>query len=181
VFGIRIAFLLASGIVWLCAGVACGSDLSEFLHAVFNDKYQRSPTGTELSYHANLSRDQGPLENSIAICGSDEYFVNRAQRNYEVYVTQLYQTFLGRNPRQDELRYWVAQFQQLGVSRRDMVRGFCQANLVTQLPGYVPSPPMYWPPSTTTAIASECVSRANLFRTCSSFSYDVGRSRFSRM
>ena len=165
VLGIRhaILFLLTSCIGSACLGVASGSDLSEFLHNVFEDKYQRSPTGTDLNYHASLTRNQGPLENYIAIFGSDEYFVNRAQRNYDVYVTQLYQTFLGRNPRQDELRYWVVQFQRAGVNRREMVRRFCQANLVTQLPSNLPSPPTFRPPATAPAIGAELVSRANLF------------------
>ena len=171
-------FVTAACISWSCLGETSASDFSKFLHSAFDRTYQRSPSGTEFDYHANLGRKQGPLENYIAIYGSDEYFVNRAQRNYNFYVQQLFQTFLGRSPRQDELRYWVVQFQRSGVNRRDMVRRFCQANSVTQLPCLLPTQPVFTPPATVTAIASELVSRASLF--VSLVQTEVGYSRYGR-
>ena len=130
----------------ICMGIlaeAYGSDLSDFLHSVFDEQQQRRPSGAELNYHANLTRQQGPLENYIVLCGSDDYFVNQAQRNLETYVARLYQVFLGRNPRPDELRYWVIQFQQSRVDRREMVRRFCRASGVTQLPSSLPTQPAF--------------------------------------
>ena len=172
------SLVAAACISWSCIGETSASDFSKFLHSAFGETYQRSPSGTELNYHANLSRNQGPLETYITICGSDEYFVNRAQRNYDFYVQQLYQTFLGRSPRQDELRYWVVQFQRSRVNRLEMVRRFCQANSVTQLPSSLPTRPVYTPPANVAGIASELVSRASLF--VSLVQTEVGYSSYGR-
>ena len=43
---------------------ATGSELSKFLHAVFDDEYGRPPSSSELNYYANSFRTFGPLETS---------------------------------------------------------------------------------------------------------------------
>ncbi len=162
--GLRISTQAALvGFVLLAASVASGSDFSKALHAAFDNQMGREPSGSELYYHANVNRGQGPLENYILMCGSDDYFVNQAQRNLEVYVTRLYQTFLGRNPRPDEVRFWVTQFQQGRVSRVAIVRQFCQTNHVTQLPSFAPSQPVFQVPATAPEIAAQLVAKVNLF------------------
>ncbi len=147
----------------LLASVSRASNFSQFLHAAFNDQMGRAPTGTELYHHANIARANGPLESYIQMCASDDYFITRAQHDMEVYVTRLYQTFVGRNPRPDEVRFWVNQFQQSNVDRVVLVRRFCQVNHVTQLPGLVPSRPVFVVPTRAAAIAAQLVSRLNLF------------------
>ena len=152
-------------LILLAASTAQGSDFSELMHKFFENEAGRQPTGPELSYHANLARQQGPLENYVALYASDDYFVNRCQQNYEVYVTNLYRTFLVRDPRPDEVRFWVYQFMQSGGIRTDTLRRFLQANHVTQLQGFPPQqqPPAYRPPTTGREIAAELVTQTALF------------------
>jgi hypothetical protein len=141
-----------------------GSDLTEFINGLFRQEYQRPPTGAELNYHANLGRNQGPLENYIAVLSSDEYFTGRMRGDYQVYVTRLFQALLGRNPRADELQYWAFQFQQdAGRNRPALVRQFCLANGVTQLPGYFPQQPTLPVPGDARQIANQLVTQVDLF------------------
>lgn len=162
----------------LFGGVVQASDFSEFLHNVFEDHHNRPPTGAEMNYQANLYRDQGSLENYIAMVGSEDYFVTQSRRDLDAYVTQLYHTFLGRNPRPDELRYWVVQFQQPGVSRNEMVRRFCRVNRVTQLPSFLPASPIYRPPTNANEIALELDAQVRLL--ISLVQNEIGYSDYGR-
>ncbi len=142
---------------------ASGSDLSSFLHSVFDEQYQRSPSGSDLYYQAGIYRDQGPLENYIAIYSSNEFYINQAHQDPATYIASLYQTFLGRSPRPDELNFWVTQFQQSGVRRDLFVRRFCEANRITQLPSFLPTQPAFQAPTSGPEIATQLVSRVELF------------------
>ncbi len=153
-----IAGLAPGVVVW-----AQESDLTEFVQRMFQEQYQRPPTGVELNYYANLSRTNGPLENYIEIYGSDEFFANQSRGSYQVFVTRLFQTFLGRSPRPDELNYWVVQFQRSGGNRRDMVRQFCNANRITQLPGGWLQQPGISVPRDIAEIARQLVYQSGLF------------------
>ncbi len=155
-----------------------GSDLSKFLHRLFDDHANRAPSGPELNVHANLHRTAGPLENYIVLLGSEDYFIRQAHRDPRVYVTRIYQTFLGRDPRPDELRFWIVQFQQGQVSRREVLRRFVRANRITQLPSLLPSRPVFRVPSTAPQIATELVNRTDLF--INLVSTELGSSRFGR-
>jgi len=86
-----------------------GSDLSKFLHAVIEDQYGRPPTGAEVNYYSIISRTEGPLESQIRMVAADTYFYGACKQNPDVYVTRMYEIFLGRDPGGDELRYWVSQ------------------------------------------------------------------------
>jgi hypothetical protein len=142
---------------------AGGSELSKFLHAVFEEQQGRSPTGSEKYYYSNLSRSAGPLESYIAMVSSYDYYVIQCQRNAQVYITRLYQTFAGRDPYSDELRFWVNQFQASGTDRAAFVRRFCQANNIYSVPGAAPpARPSFRPPATPTAIADALVAKASL-------------------
>ncbi|TWU29052.1 hypothetical protein Poly41_67510 [Novipirellula artificiosorum] len=121
-----------------------GSDLSEFLRAVFEDHHQRSPTGAEINHYSTLSRNAGPLESYVAMVGSDDYFISQCQRDSQVYIRRLYQLFLHRDPQPDELRFWVNQYQSSRVDRVSFVQQFCQANNISSVPG---SPMPYRPAS----------------------------------
>jgi hypothetical protein len=61
------------------------------------------------------------------------------------------------------MRYWVIQFQQSRIDRREMVRRFCRANGVTQLPNVLPTQPTFFVPRTAAEIASELVAHVELF------------------
>jgi len=125
-----------------------GSDLSEFLRAVFENHHQRPPTGAEINHYSNLSRNAGPLESYIAMVGSDDYFISQCQRDSQVYTRRLYQLFLHRDPQPDELRFWVNQYQSSRVDRVSFVRQFCQANNISAVPGSpLPYRPASRPPS----------------------------------
>ncbi len=140
-----------------------GSDLSEFLHAVFDNHYQRAPTGAEINYYSNLSRNAGPLESYIAMVSSDDYFVNQCQRNTQVYVTRLHQLFLGRDPQPDELRFWVNQYQSGRLDRSSLVRQFCQTNNINAVPG-APSlyRPSFRPPTNAVSCADALLTKVRL-------------------
>ncbi|MCR9293191.1 MAG: hypothetical protein NXI32_10760 [bacterium] len=173
----------ATFVLTLIAAVGCpacrpllGSDLSKLLHAVFDESSHRQPTGSELNYYSNVFRNQGSLEGYIQLMGSNDYFVSQSQRNWENYVNSLYVTMLGRPPRGDELRFWVQQFQVAGSPQVEMVREFCRANRVTQLPSSMPQLPPYQLPNNNAAIANELVNEVNLFS--SLISRDIGGSRF---
>ena len=138
------------------------SDLSELLKTVFNNVNKRPPTGTEVYYYVNLSRTNGPLDGYISMLGSDDFYVSQCQRNVEVYVQRLYQAFCHRDPRPDELRFWVNRFRSGNADRVTLVRDFCQANHVQQVPSYPqPSQPSFRPPATASAIAEEVIAKAN--------------------
>ncbi len=132
---LRFALVIATVALFARSSLVSGSDLSKFLHSVFDDHHQRSPNGTEMYYHANLSRNNGPLESYIALVSSNDFFVNQCQRNTQVYVTRLYQIFLNRDPFPDELRFWVNQYYAGGENRGNLVRQFCQANNIYSVPG----------------------------------------------
>ncbi len=159
--------LLALLIVWVNYGASVaptyGSDLSEFLRAVFENHHQRAPTGAEINYYSNLSRNAGPLESYIAMVSSDDYFVNQCQRNTQVYVTRIYQLFLHRDPQPDELRFWVNQYQSGRMDRSSLVRQFCQTNNINAVPGarsvYRPS---FRPPTDAVSCADALLTKVRL-------------------
>lgn len=156
--------LLLSGLVLGATGSppVFASDLSKFLNQLFAQEQQRQPTSLELNRYSEVYRQQGALEAYITFYSTDDYFISQGQRNLQVYVTRLYQAFLGRNPRPDELRFWVFQFQQPGWNRKELVRQFCQANHVTQLPSYAPSQPTFQVPGRVREISSELISRIDM-------------------
>ena len=169
-------------IVLVVSGASLGaaSDFSKFLHSVFEQHAGRQPSGTELNYQANVMRNQGPLESYITLFASDDYFTTRAQRSYEIYVQNLYRTFLMRDARPDEVRYWVDQFAQPGADRQSTLRSFVRTYHVTQLPSfpaeYRPTP--YRVPASAAEIASELVAQVNLFR--QTFQREVGGTLYGR-
>ncbi len=162
-----LVFSLAGvAIVWgVCPGLAGGADVASYIREIFSQELHRNPTGYELNYHSGLLRNQGPLENYIVICGSDEFFVRRTGSDNRTFVEEIYRVFLGRNPRPDELSYWVIQFQQAGNNRQQMLRLFLGSNGITRLPGSVPSQP--GPPSSANApqIAADLVTQSGMFAT----------------
>jgi hypothetical protein len=170
----------AAGLLMLLASTSMASDLSEFLHKVFDENVGRQPSGAELNYQANLMRNQGPLDNYLTILSSDDYFTNRAQRSYEVYVTNLYRTLLLREPRPDEVRYWVNQFASYGADRRSVLENFLRSYHVTQLPSFPAEwqPASYRVPANGPEIASELVSQVSLFN--QTFAREVGGTRYGR-
>ena len=151
------------------------SDLTEFVQRMFQEQYQRPPTGVELNYYANLSRTNGPLENYIEIYGPDN-FSDQSRGNYQVFVKQTISDIPGRVPRPDELNYWVVQFQRSGGNRRDMVRQFCNANRITQLPGGWLQQPGIFVPRDIAEIARQLVYQSGLL--CQS---DPERTRLFRL
>jgi hypothetical protein len=171
---------LATGLVFSTFTYAAASDLSEFLHQVFDKHVGRAPSGMEMNYQANLMRDRGPLESYISLFGSDDYFVNRAQRNDEVYVRNLYRTFLLREARPDEVRYWVNRFAQPGANRRGTLRSFLRSYHVTQLPSFPAEcrPTPYRVPASTAEIASELIAQVELF--IQTYRHEVGGARYGR-
>ncbi|MCU0962749.1 MAG: DUF4214 domain-containing protein [Pirellulaceae bacterium] len=159
---------------------ARGSDLSKFLHAAFDQQYSRPPTGTETNYYANVWRSAGPLEASIRMVSSEDYFAGQCRRDPQLYVTRLYQVFLQRDPRGDELRYWVGQFLYTdGTDRVTFVRQFCQANNVLQLPAAAVSyPGVVQLPGTASSSAATLVAKVDLLR--SLVQREMGGTRFGR-
>ncbi len=139
------------------------SELSQFLHSVFDEQYQRNPSGTDLYYHSNIYREQGPLENYIAICSSDDFFYRQAHQDPTTYIVSLYDTFVGRRPRPDELDFWVNQFRQSGSPRELFVRRFCEANRVNQLPSFLPTQSGFQTPASAPETANQLVSNIELF------------------
>ena len=162
----RMRIFQTSSMVFLAllvpVGSASASDLSKFLDGLFKQIANRAPSGSELNYYTNLTRNQGPLESAIALYGSDDYYVGRAHRDTNLYVSQLYQDFLRREPRIDERQFWVTQFQRQDVRRVDLIRWFCQTNHITQLPSFLPTPPVFTTPNTAPAIAAELLAKVNL-------------------
>lgn len=142
--GRRLWFLAAVVLAWSPRG-GLASDFSKFLRELVKDQHNREPKGTELNHYSNVSRDRGPLEAYLQMLASDEVYVRQLQRNTEAYVNKLYQTFLQRPPREDEMRFWFNQFQVNGPQQRlEMLRTFCQSNNIRDVPGYTtPNPPRY--------------------------------------
>jgi len=159
---------------------AVGSDLSKFLHAVFDDHHDRPPTGAETNYYAHLSRTEGPLEAYIRMVSSEDYYVTQCRQDADLYVTRLYQLFLHRDPRPDEQRFWVTQYRLTrGADRATFVREFCQANNVQQ----VPSAPLPYRadmrlPNSAAAVAEALVGKVTLLQ--SFIQREMGGTRFGR-
>ena len=139
------------------------SELSKFLNSVFDEQYQRDPSGTDLYYHSKIYRERGPLENYIAICSSDDYFYRQAHQDPTTYIVGLHETFVGRRPRPDELDFWVNQFRQSGSPRELFVRRFCEANRVNQLPSFLPTQSGFQTPTSAPETANQLVSNIELF------------------
>ena len=135
----------AIALVGLLAWPSLGSDLSKFLHAVFDNQNGRPPTGAEVNYYSSVSRTDGPLESLARMVASNDYYYVQCQQRTDVYVTRLYEIFLHREPTFEEQRYWVSRVPSGGnEARLAFVRQFCQANnLVEYVPtvaGMVPLP-----------------------------------------
>lgn len=96
--GLWTAPWLAIALVGVLAWPTCGSDLSKFLHTVFDDQYGRPPTGTEVNYYSSVSRTEGPLESLARMVSSNDYFYGQCQQRPDLYVTRLYEIFLHREP-----------------------------------------------------------------------------------
>ena len=79
--GLRFVSWVAVALVGGFIASASGSDLSKFLHDVFNDNHGRPPTGAEVNYYSNLSRTEGPLESLIRMVASNDYYVAKCQQN----------------------------------------------------------------------------------------------------
>ena len=62
----RMRIFQTSSMVFLAllvpVGSASASDLSKFLDGLFKQIANRAPSGSELNYYTNLTRNQGPLE-----------------------------------------------------------------------------------------------------------------------
>ena len=101
-----------------------GSDLTKFLREMFSDMSGREPTGSELNYHADLNRQGGSLDNAVVLFSSDEVYATQSQGDPNRYVSRMFETFLGREPRLDEQTFWVSQLQNPGNRRIDLVRWF---------------------------------------------------------
>lgn len=177
----RRASLLAVVLAVILSRPAMASDFTEFLHQLFDEHVGREPTGIEVNQYAGLNRSQGLLGSYVALFASEEYFAGRCQRNYEVYVRNLYRVFLMRDPRVDELRFWVNQFAQGGADRVTVLRRFLEANRVSQLPSFPPSqqPPVFRPPGRPAEIASQLVSETRLFD--ETIRRDLGGTRYGRV
>jgi hypothetical protein len=125
---------------WLAFPVV-GSDLSQFLHSVFENQYGRPPSGTESNYYANISRTDGPLESLMSMVASDDYFLRLCQGKPDMYVTRMYETFLQRDPTGDERQYWTSRVPRGSSNTRlAFVREFCR---VSNLVYYAPSTTQY--------------------------------------
>jgi ABC-type transporter Mla subunit MlaD len=175
--------VLAGGLLVACCSLdspARGSDLSKFLHAIFDDHHNRPPTGGEINYYANVSRTEGPLETYIRMVSSNEYYVTQCQQDAEVYVTRLHQIFLHRDPRSDEVRFWTNQLLQTpGGDRAGFVRQFCLANNVQQVPSAaVPYEAVYRAPTSSSAAADALVIKVALLRNL--VEREMGGTRFGR-
>lgn len=158
----RLSACMAVAVLWVGSLPAAASDLSEMLQTVFNNVHKRPPTGTEVNYYNNLARTNGPLDSYISMIGSDDYYVSQCQQNAEVYVQRLYQAFLHRDPQPDEVRFWVNQLQSGNADRITVVRSFCQANHVRQVPSFPqPNQPSFSPPATPSAIAEQVIAKSN--------------------
>ncbi len=161
---------------------AMGSDLSKFLHSVFNDQHGRPPTGAEVNYYSSVSRTDGPLESLARMVASTDYYVQQCQQRPELFVTRLYEVFLHREPTAGEQRYWVSQFPGRGGAdaRLAFVRRFCRANnlvdYVPSMPGTLPTPAR--PAGTQVEIAATLVAKAALLS--SAIQNELGGTRLGR-
>lgn len=177
--GLLLASVFVPTMITGSASSIDASDLSEFLHAVFDDHHQRAPSGAEINYYSNLSRTAGPLESYIAMVSSDNYFVGQCQRNTQVYVTRLYQLFLRRDPQPDELRFWVTQYEVGRLDRATFVRQFCETNNVSSVPGSPSSyRPSYRPPTNGVAAANALINKARLLN--QTVTYEFAGTWFGR-
>jgi hypothetical protein len=178
---VRLVLCVLMALVVTASLPAGGSDLSVFLHSVFEDQYGRVPTGTEVNYYSNVSRTEGPLESQIRMVAADSYYHGPCKQNPDIYITRVYEIFLGRAPTADELRYWVGQLPR-GTSneRAAFIRRFCQAN---NLVYYVPSTPAAFPavvrPSNSQSNTAETlVAKATLLNDM--IRSEMGGTRFGR-
>jgi hypothetical protein len=158
-----------------------GSDLSQFLHSVFENQYGRPPSGTEANYYANVSRTEGPLESLMRMVASDDYFLRLCQGKPDLYVTRIYETFLQRDPTADERQYWASRVPRGDSGARlTFVREFCRAgNLVF----YAPSMPVSQAAATRPATTQSEVAKLLAAKTAqlnSQIQTELGGTRFGR-
>jgi len=176
--GSLVRYLFVPVMVLITSRTVIGSDLSKFLHAVFDQQQGRQPTGAELNYYANVSRESGPLESYIQMVASRDFYLNQCRGNDELYVTRIHQLFLHREPRPSEVNFWVFQLQQ--TPNRDLVafvRQFCQVNNLQQVPsGPLPYQPTFQPPASSASAADLLVTKIALFRQM--VSREVGVTRY---
>jgi len=160
---------------------ALGSDLSKFLHAVFDSQSGRPPTGAEVHYYSSVSRTDGPLESMARIMASTDYYVRQCQQRPELFVTRLYEVFVHREPTFEEQRYWAGRFPGGGVDARlAYIRQFCQANNIVDYvpgaPGAVPLPAR--PAGTQAEIAATLAAKATVLN--STIQRELAGTRYGR-
>ncbi len=102
--GARLWLLSAIVLAW-SPTVGSASDFSKFSRELIKDNHNWEPNGAELNHYSHVSRDRGPLEAYLNMLASDDVYVRQLQRNTEAYVNQIFQTFLQRPPREDEMRF----------------------------------------------------------------------------
>lgn len=126
-FGVRTKVRMAKGDVSNRAVVKYNQGLYEFVLRNYHIILERTgdAAGVEGWCRLLLYKEKTPEEVALGFLHSKE-FENKQLSDIE-YVTILYKTFLGREPEEAGLNYWVSLIQNGSMTRDEVVKGFADS------------------------------------------------------
>jgi hypothetical protein len=105
-----------------------GQDVTlEQVAELFRQYLERDPSRAELAaWESNLQRGYHMADVRTDLLGQNQFF-NQCDRDEQVYITRLHQLMLNRDPKPEEMAYWLDRYHQNNGVRRDVAREFLAA------------------------------------------------------